>query len=80
LKENWYRFYTIICSCIGIIYFQVANFGSFQIKYCCWTNRYYLHQKLLTEKEIDAALSPMNYLGVTEKIIDRVIKKLGWLV
>jgi len=32
--------------------------------------------KLLTEKEIDSALNPENYLGATEEIIDRVIKKL----
>jgi len=31
---------------------------------------------LLTNEEIDFALNPYNYLGVTEKIIDRVIKKL----
>ena len=32
--------------------------------------------KLLTIKEINDALNPENYLGATEKIIDRVIKKL----
>jgi len=32
--------------------------------------------KLLTEKEIEDALNPENYLGVTEDIIDRVIKRL----
>ena len=32
--------------------------------------------KLLTDKEIDYALNPENYLGATEEIIDRVIKKL----
>ncbi|MEA2055363.1 MAG: adenylosuccinate lyase [Candidatus Thermoplasmatota archaeon] len=32
--------------------------------------------KLLSEKEINAALNPKNYIGVTEKIIDKVIKKL----
>jgi len=32
--------------------------------------------KLLTEKEIDMALDPKNYLGATQAIIDRVIKKL----
>ena len=32
--------------------------------------------KLLTEKEIDNALKPENYLGATEKIIDKVIKRL----
>jgi adenylosuccinate lyase len=31
---------------------------------------------LLTSKEIENALNPDNYLGVTEKIIERVIKKL----
>jgi len=65
LKENWYRFY-IICSWIGIIYFQVANFGSFQIKYCCWTNRYYLHQKLLTEKEISITVINKEKFGIEE--------------
>jgi len=33
-------------------------------------------QKLLTEKEVNDALNPKNYLGATEQIIDRVIKKL----
>jgi adenylosuccinate lyase len=33
-------------------------------------------QKILTEKEIDYSLNPENYLGATEKIIDRVIKRL----
>ena len=32
--------------------------------------------KLLTEKEVNDALNPKNYLGATEQIIDRVIKKL----
>ena len=32
--------------------------------------------KLLTKKEIDSALKPENYLGATDKIIDKVIKKL----
>ena len=32
--------------------------------------------KILTDKEIDHALKPENYLGATEKIIDKVIKKL----
>ena len=32
--------------------------------------------KLLKEKEIDYALKPENYLGVTEEIINKVIKKL----
>ena len=32
--------------------------------------------KLLTDKEIDDALNPENYLGATEKIVDRVVKKL----
>ncbi len=32
--------------------------------------------KLLTEKEINYALKPENYLGATEQIIGRVIKKL----
>ncbi len=31
---------------------------------------------LLAEKEIDEALDPENYLGFTEEVIDRVIKKL----
>jgi adenylosuccinate lyase len=33
--------------------------------------------KLLSNKEIEYALNPVNYLGSTEKIIDRVIKKLS---
>jgi adenylosuccinate lyase len=33
--------------------------------------------KLLTDKDIDDALKPENYLGATEKIVDRVVKKLG---
>jgi adenylosuccinate lyase len=33
--------------------------------------------KPLTDKEIDDALKPENYLGATEKIVDRVVKKLG---
>lgn len=32
--------------------------------------------RFLTEDEINKALKPENYLGETEKIIDRVIKKL----
>ena len=32
--------------------------------------------KLLTDKEINDALKPENYLGASEKIIDKVIKKL----
>ena len=32
--------------------------------------------KLLTDKEIDYALRPENYLGATEKIVDKVVKKL----
>jgi adenylosuccinate lyase len=32
--------------------------------------------KILSEKEINEALKPENYLGETEKIIDKVIKKL----
>jgi len=32
--------------------------------------------KLLTDNEIDNALKPENYLGATEEIIDKVIKKL----
>jgi adenylosuccinate lyase len=32
--------------------------------------------KILTEKEINDALNPEEYLGVTDKIIERVIKKL----
>jgi adenylosuccinate lyase len=32
--------------------------------------------KLLTDKEIDHALKPENYLGATEKIVDKVVKKL----
>ena len=31
---------------------------------------------ILTDKEIDYALKPENYLGATDKIIDKVIKKL----
>ena len=33
--------------------------------------------KLLTEKEIDSALNPYNYLGASEQIVDRVAKKLS---
>jgi len=33
-------------------------------------------KKLLAEKEIDNALKPENYLGATEEIIEKVIKKL----
>ena len=33
--------------------------------------------KILSEKEIDDALNPYNYLGSTEEIINRVIKKLN---
>jgi len=32
--------------------------------------------KILNEKEIDDALNPINYLGSSEKIIDKVLKKL----
>ena len=32
--------------------------------------------KYLSEAEIDKALKPENYLGETEKIIDKVIKRL----
>ena len=32
--------------------------------------------KLLTPKEVDDALNPNNYLGASEKIVERVIKKL----
>jgi adenylosuccinate lyase len=32
--------------------------------------------KILSEKEINYALNPLNYLGATDKIIDRIIKKL----
>lgn len=32
--------------------------------------------KLLSEKEINYALNPQNYLGVTDEIIDKVVKKL----
>ena len=32
--------------------------------------------KILSEKEINEALKPEKYLGETEKIIDKVIKKL----
>jgi len=32
--------------------------------------------KILSEKEIDYALDPKNYLGATEQIVDRVVKKL----
>jgi len=32
--------------------------------------------KLLTETEINNSLKPENYLGATEKIIDRVVKKI----
>ncbi|HEC87259.1 MAG TPA: adenylosuccinate lyase, partial [Thermoplasmatales archaeon] len=32
--------------------------------------------KLLTEKEIEDALDPMKYLGATEEIIDRAVKKI----
>jgi adenylosuccinate lyase len=32
--------------------------------------------KSLSEKEVDDALNPANYLGATDKIIDRVVKKL----
>ncbi|HID25331.1 MAG TPA: adenylosuccinate lyase [Thermoplasmata archaeon] len=31
---------------------------------------------LLTEKEVDDALNPLNYLGVAEEIVDMVVKKL----
>ena len=32
--------------------------------------------KLLTNKEINDSLKPENYLGATEKIVDKVIKIL----
>lgn len=32
--------------------------------------------KLLSEKEINDALNPKNYIGVSEKIVDRVVKKI----
>ncbi len=32
--------------------------------------------KLLTPKEVDDALNPNNYLGASEKIVERVVKKL----
>jgi len=32
--------------------------------------------KLLSEKEVDKALDPKNYLGASEELIDRVVKKL----
>ena len=31
---------------------------------------------ILTEKEIDNALNPENYLGASEQIVDKVVKKL----
>ncbi|RLF40903.1 MAG: adenylosuccinate lyase [Thermoplasmata archaeon] len=34
------------------------------------------YKDLLTEEEVDYALNPEDYLGATEEIIDRVIKKL----
>ena len=34
-------------------------------------------KQLLSEKEIDHALNPENYLGATDEIIERVIKKLN---
>ena len=33
--------------------------------------------KLLTEKEVENALNPENYLGVSTEIVDRVVKKLS---
>ena len=33
-------------------------------------------EKLLSEKEINDALKPENYLGATDKLIDKVVKKL----
>ena len=33
--------------------------------------------KLLSEKEVEHALSPENYLGVSTEIVDRVVKKLS---
>jgi len=33
--------------------------------------------KLLTKKEIDAALDPDNYLGASAEIVDRIVKKCG---
>ena len=32
--------------------------------------------RILTSKEVEDALNPKNYLGVSEKIIERVLKKL----
>jgi adenylosuccinate lyase len=32
--------------------------------------------KLLTSGEVDDALNPYNYLGASEKIVERVVKKL----
>jgi len=32
--------------------------------------------KMLTQKEVDEALNPKNYLGASEQIVDRVVKKL----
>jgi adenylosuccinate lyase len=32
--------------------------------------------RLLTKREIEEALDPMNYLGATEEIIDRAIRKI----
>ena len=32
--------------------------------------------KLLSDKEINDSLKPENYLGATEKIIDKVVKKI----
>jgi adenylosuccinate lyase len=32
--------------------------------------------KLLSNREIDAALTPQNYIGVAPIIVDRIIEKL----
>jgi adenylosuccinate lyase len=32
--------------------------------------------KILSDKEVNDALNPKNYLGVSEQIVDRVVKKL----
>jgi len=34
------------------------------------------NKKILTDKEINDALNPKNYLGASEKIVDRVVKRL----
>jgi adenylosuccinate lyase len=33
-------------------------------------------RKILSDKEIDYSIKPENYLGATDKIIDRVVKRL----